>query len=239
MKTYILDIPIENITSKNAVKKLLDFLQSGSNNIVITPNPEIVMKAQKDKKLAHIIKQAELVVPDGIGLVLASYITKPKLPQRVAGIDLIQSFFSEAPPGTTVYLFGAKDGVAKTAKKNIESKYKNIQVVGYHSGYFDNAQEKFIVQQIKTLKPHVLLVGLGAPKQEKWMYKNKGLPVRVSIGIGGGIDVMAGVVKRAPKVFIALNLEWFYRLITDPKRILRMGALPRFVFKIISKKIRK
>ncbi|MCL1997006.1 MAG: WecB/TagA/CpsF family glycosyltransferase [Defluviitaleaceae bacterium] len=239
MKTYILDIPIENITLENAVKKLLAFLQGDKNNIVITPNPEIVMKAQKDKELADIIKQADLVVPDGIGLVLASYIMKPKLSQRVAGIDLMLSFFELAPAGTTVYILGAKDGVAKMAKEKIEAKYKNIAVIGFHSGYFDITQEKVIIQEIERLEPHVLLVGLGAPKQEKWMQKNKGFPVKISVGVGGAIDVMAGVVKRAPRAFVSLNLEWFYRLATDPKRIVRMGALPKFVFRVVTEKISK
>ena len=231
MKTYILNTPIENITLKNATKKLIGFLSKPKNHIVITPNPEIVIRAQKDKELLHIIKQADLVVPDGIGLVLASYITGPKLPQRVAGIDLIHSFFCTAPKNTTVYLLGAKEGVAQKAKKNIEKKYKNIKVVGYHNGYFND--DKPIVQEITAKKPNVLLVGLGAPRQEKWLYKNKNLPTKISIGIGGAIDVMAGTVKRAPKPFIALNLEWLYRLITDPKRILRMGALPLFVVKVV------
>lgn len=234
MKVEILNIPIEKITLNEATVKLHKFLETDKHNIIITPNPEIVMLAQKDKELFKIINKADLVVADGIGLVIASRLLKNKLPERVAGADLVQTFLSTAKNGTTIYLLGSKDGVAKKAAQNINKKHKNISVVGYHSGYFSQNSEKLILDEIIKLKPNVVLVGLGAPKQEKWIYKHhKLLPCGFSIGVGGVIDIYAGVVKRAPILFIALNLEWFYRLLTNPKRIKRLGSIPIFFLKIL------
>ncbi|MCL1935672.1 MAG: WecB/TagA/CpsF family glycosyltransferase [Defluviitaleaceae bacterium] len=233
MKSRILNTNIDMVTLEEATQKLNYFLENEKNHIVITPNPEIIIKANKDKELLKIINNADLVVPDGIGVVIASMFTKRKLKQRVAGIDLIINFFENLEKEITIYIFGGKDGVAEIAKKNLEKKYSKLKVVGYNNGYFDKEKEKNIIEEIKEKKPDVLLVGLGAPRQEKWINKNKDLPVKISIGVGGSIDVMSGKIKRAPDIFIKLNLEWFYRLLKEPKRIKRMGALPIFIFKVI------
>ena len=231
--TTILNVPFHVTTIAEATTILHSFLKTDKNHMVITPNPEIVVNANKDPQLLNIIKSASLVVPDGIGIVIASKFSEQKISERVAGYDLITNFFATAAQKTTVYILGAKPTVAEVAAQNIQKKYPNIQVVGQHSGYFDKNQEELIKGEIREKKPQVLLVALGSPKQEKWMYENKDLPVNISIGIGGAVDVMAGTVKRAPRIFIKLNLEWFYRLLTNPKRIIRMGALPLFVVKVL------
>jgi len=230
--TYILGVPIHIITLKEATEKLLSFVHGENNHIVVTPNPEMVVHATKDEEFLQIIKGADLIIPDGIGLVLASKFVGDKISQRVPGVDLVTSLFA-AKKHLRVYILGGAPGVGELAKKNIEDKYSHIKVVGTKNGYFKPQEEEIIVEEIKRLKPHVLLVGLGFPKQEKWISKHKDLPVNVSMGVGGTIDVFAGVVKRAPKIFIKFNLEWFYRLLTNPKRILRMAALPIFVVRVL------
>jgi len=235
MKTYVLGIPIDVVNFAEALARVKSFLEEDKKNrTIITPNPEVIMMAKKDSELFSIIEKADLVVPDGEGVVLAS----KDLKEKVAGCDLVIKLLETATEQTTLYLLGAKPDVVVLAAKNIEQKYKNVSVVGYHSGYFDLDQEKKITEEISLLKPHILLVGLGTPKQEKWIAKHKNLPVNVSIGVGGTIDVLAGAVKRAPKIFIKLKLEWFYRLIRQPRRITRMAkTLPVFVVKVIFTKI--
>ncbi|WP_425448321.1 WecB/TagA/CpsF family glycosyltransferase [Dethiothermospora halolimnae] len=233
MKTNILEVPFDNLTKEEALTKLLEFLDSNKNNLLVTPNPEIVMEANGDKELLKILSEADLVVPDGIGIILAGKIMKNKIKERVAGCDLIFSLFDKMKDtDKTVYLLGAEPGVAEIAKSNMEEKYKNLKIVGVHNGYFDEKEEELIIKEIQDLKPDILLVGLGCPKQEKWIYKNKDrLPVKISAGIGGGIDTMAGKVKRAPKIFQKIGLEWLHRLILEPRRIFRVKKIPLFLIR--------
>ena len=139
-----------------------------------------------------------------------------------------------APLGKTVYLFGSKPGVAELAKQNIESKYEGIEVVGISDGYFDTEKEKQIIADINDKKPDVLLVCLGAPKQEKWIYEHKDvLDVKVCLGVGGTLDVISGQSERAPEFYIKHNIEWLYRLKKQPSRIGRMMDLPKFGFTVL------
>ena len=239
MKTNILNMPIDTFTRQQSLEKLLSFLKEEKNHLLITPNPEIIMEANKDKELMEIIKNADLVVPDGIGVVLASKLNKNKIKERVAGYDLIQNLFDKIKDtNTTVYFFGAGKGVAELAKQKMEQKYKGLKIIGVSDGYFDDQKEKLIIENIQKLKPNILLIGLNFPKQEKWadQYKNI-LPVQLTCCIGGSFDGMSGTVKRAPVLFQKLGLEWFYRLMKQPKRIVRMVKLPVFVFEVLKEKI--
>ena len=238
-KTNILGVNINNVNKKQAIEILHGFLKKEKHHVVITPNPEIVIKATKDPEFLEIINNSDLIVPDGIGIVIASKFTKYPISERVPGIELVSDLLETAKnlsEPLRIYIFGSKPGVAELAKKNLEEKYKNIKIVGTHSGYFDKYSELNIIEHIKELKPDIILVGLGAPKQEKWIWQNKSLPAKISIGVGGAIDVFAGVVNRAPDIFIKLNLEWLYRVFKEPKRLLRLGSLPLFVIKVIKNK---
>lgn len=238
MKVNILNIPFDNISNKEALDKLLEFLNEEKNHLLVTPNPEIVMEAQNNKLLFNIIKEADLVIPDGIGVVLASRLLNDKIRERVAGCDLIFELFNYInDTKETVYLLGGKPGVAKKAKSLMEKKYKNINIVGFHHGYFNNTEELLIINEIKNLKPSILLVGLGCPRQEEWIYKNKDiLPVKISAGIGGSIDVMSGNTKRAPIIFRKLNLEWLHRIMLEPSRIARVKKIPLFFLMVLKSK---
>ncbi len=234
MQTNILDINFDVIKIDDAAQKILDCIENNQKCFVTTPNPEIVMLAQKDTLLKKILNESDLTIPDGIGIVLASKLNKIKISERVAGYDLVQKIFQLAK-NKTVYFLGSSDEVIKLAKKNMAEKFPNIKIVGAHNGFFENSDE--IVTQINLLALDILLVGMGAPKQEKWIYKYKNdLNAKIFIGVGGSFDVMSGKVKRAPVSFQKLGLEWFYRLLSQPKRFWRMRTLPQFLFKVLLKK---
>ncbi|WP_317853993.1 WecB/TagA/CpsF family glycosyltransferase [Chakrabartyella piscis] len=232
--TRILEVPFDALTMKEAVQKGLELMRSEKPCMVCTPNPEIVMEAQTDKELMNILRESDMVIPDGIGVVLASKYSDIQLKERVAGFDFTQNLFSEvAKSGETIYFFGGAPKVAEVAAKRMMERYKGLRIVGVQDGYFDAEKEKHILEDIKSKSPDILLVGLGAPKQEKWMYHHlEELGIGLAIGVGGSFDVMAGKVKRAPKLFQKLGLEWFYRLVTQPTRWRRMMQLPVFAWTV-------
>lgn len=233
--THILQVPIDAVTMEEAVNRVMGLMNDGKPHIVCTPNPEIVMEAQKDRGLMEILRAADLVVPDGVGVVWASKYSPITLTERVAGYDLVLNLFSKMKDTEyTAYFLGGAPGVAQVAAKKMMKKYPGLKVVGVHNGYFDSAEEKKIIADIKKLSPSILLVGLGAPKQEKWIYENMRIAeANICIGVGGCFDVMAGNVNRAPMAFRKLGLEWFYRLLKQPSRFWRMLRLPKFVLVVL------
>lgn len=227
----ILGVNVDSITFDDAVEKANGLVNSDGVSMIFTPNPEIIMCAKDDPELKDILNSADICTADGIGVVYASKILKHPVPERVAGFDLVCALLGRlAKSGEGVFLFGSKPGVAETAKANLAEKYPGINVVGTHDGYFKPEDEPGIVEKINASGAKLLLVCLGAPKQEKWIAKHKNdLNVGLCMGVGGTLDVLAGTAKRAPKIFIKLNLEWFYRLLKQPSRIGRFAALPKFV----------
>jgi N-acetylglucosaminyldiphosphoundecaprenol N-acetyl-beta-D-mannosaminyltransferase len=235
MKVDILGVKIDDLTMNKAVDKVIQYVKSDKKYKIYTPNPEFVMMANEDEEFKDILNKGDLVIPDGIGIVIASKIMKKSITQRVAGYDLTQEVFKRIK-GTnkTVYFFGASKGVAQQAADKMKEIHKDLNIIGVHDGYFDETEEKKIIESINSLKPDILLVGLGALKQEKWIEQNiNNLNVKVAIGVGGSFDGMAGIVKRAPKIYQKLGLEWFYRLMKQPSRIKRMIKLPMFLIKVI------
>ena len=233
-KISVLGVNFDNVNMAEAVDRCRTFLKGEVGNLIVTPNPEIVMRAKDNQEFKDIINGAALVIPDGIGVVKAAKKLGTPLKERVAGYDLICNLFEEFKDGSaSFYFWGSKPGVADTAMEKIKEKYPNLNVVGAHTGYFTPEEETQIVEELKTLKPDIILVGLGAPKQEITInkYINDGI-FKIGIGCGGSIDVIAGEVKRAPKLFIKLHLEWFYRLLKQPTRIKRMMVLPQFVIEV-------
>lgn len=235
-KVDILGVKFNKITMDETVEKVVTFLNSDGQYTIFTPNPEIVMAALEDEELKVALDCADLVIPDGIGIVIGSRILKDRLPERVAGCDLIENIFSKIKnQDKTVYFFGAGPGIPELASKKMIEKHTGLEVVGLHNGYFDLEEEKSIIEDINEKRPDILLVGLGAPKQEKWINKNKNkLNVRIIMGVGGSIDIMSGTVKRAPLIFQKLGLEWFHRLIIQPTRAKRMIQLPKFLIRVIN-----
>lgn len=236
----ILGVPFNNITHKEAVELVCSYLDGNEKKMIFTPNPEFVMEALNNTEFMKILNEGNLLVPDGIGIIIASKILGKPLKERVAGCDLVHDVFDKIKSrDKTVYLLGGGKNVAETAKLKMEQRYAGLKIVGVHDGYFNENEEKLIIEEINRLKPDLVLVGIGFPKQEKWIYKHKDiLQAKAFIGIGGSIDIMSGNVKRAPDIFIKLGLEWFYRLIKQPSRFFRMLRLPLFLLTVFKTKIK-
>ncbi len=234
----ILGVNITKITAADALERALELVKGDKTSVIYTPNPEIVMAAYEDEEFLKALNSADMCVPDGIGVVYGAKIIGNPLPERVAGFDLSCGLMERmADFGGSVFLFGSKPGVADMAADEIVRRYPGIKIAGCRNGYFKEEDEPEIIDEISKSGADLLLVCLGAPKQEKWIYKYKDrLGVKLCIGAGGSLDVLAGTVKRAPKIFIKLNLEWFYRLCKQPSRIGRFMALPKFIITVATKK---
>lgn len=231
----VLGVPFDDLSMEEAANQIIEAMENGEKKIVCTVNPEIIMKAREDLELMEILKSADMVTADGIGVIWAAKFLGTPLKERIAGYDLCQNIMARIKDtGHTIYFFGAAPGTAEEAAKKMAKEHKGLTVVGTRNGYFTEKDEREIVSAIRIASPDLLLVGLGAPKQEKWIYENfNNTNAKVSIGVGGSFDVMSGNINRAPMIFRRLNLEWFYRLISDPKRAFRMLALPKFVIEVI------
>jgi N-acetylglucosaminyldiphosphoundecaprenol N-acetyl-beta-D-mannosaminyltransferase len=203
--------------------------------MVVTPNSEIVQNASKDEELKALIGEADLIIPDGIGLVYASKIIGCPLSERVTGIDFLESIIVYLEKnGKSIYFFGSKPGVAEAAAEKIKEKYPALKVAGTHHGYFDKSEEGAIVDAINESNADFLCVALGAPKQERFIHDHRAeLNVGGAIGVGGSLDVWAGTLKRAPEFYRKHGLEWLYRFIQQPSRYKRMLALPVFMIRVI------
>ena len=201
---------------------------------VTTANAEMLMRATHDEEPRRILNASALVVPDGAGTVWAARHLGHAMPERVAGYDLAQELLRCAPAeGHSVYFFGSAPGVAEKAKAKAEQLYPGIEIVGVRNGFFSPADNAAIIAEIRAARPDLLLVALGVPKQEKWIAAHLAeLDVPVAIGVGGTLDVMAGVMKRAPHWMQKAKLEWLFRGLMQPKRAGRLLALPKFVLKV-------
>jgi len=225
MKTDILGVQFDNYTVEESVEKAVLAIKDKKGFVIYTPNPEIVNITKKDKSFTEILNSADIVTPDGIGIVYASRLLKGNITNRAPGFDISKGIIEKLnESGGSVYLFGGKPTVSQIAADNLKKEYENLVICGTSDGYFDDDSE--IIADISKASPDLLLVCLGAPKQEKWIFENKDkLNAGILIGAGGSIDVLAGQVKRAPKFYTDHGLEWFYRLINQPTRISRVIKL--------------
>ncbi|HHU90691.1 MAG TPA: WecB/TagA/CpsF family glycosyltransferase [Clostridiaceae bacterium] len=236
-KIDIHGVMIDNVTMEEALDKVLSMLEGQTPQKIFTPNSEIIMQATRDPELRDILNSAELIVPDGAGVILASRIMKNELKEKVSGIDLVRQIFANTKKRpASFFILGGKPGVAEKASVNIVYDYPKAKIKGYRNGYFDESEVPEIIKQINESRAEILLVGLGAPKQEKWIhrYANE-LNCKILMGIGGSIDVFAGTAKLAPEFMRRAGLEWLYRLIKEPKRAKRMLDLPRFILLTLKK----
>jgi len=239
VKTDILGVGVDIVTMKEARQRIKGFLAEDKPHQIFTPNPEMIMLAHKDPAFKKILNEAEMVIPDGIGVVLASKLNRHKIRERVPGCDLMEAMFGDIKDtDATVYFLGAAPGVAEAARKQMTKKYPGLKIVGVADGYFDTEKEKLILTELRQKKPDILLVGLSMGKQEKWIHAHKDeLPVKVLCGIGGSLNIFSGTVKRAPAFFRKLGLEWFYRLLCQPWRLKRQLILPVFAMRVLVYKI--
>lgn len=239
MKTDILGIKIDNVTNGEALERMVYFIKDRENkHMIFTPNSEICMIAVKDNYLMDILNSASLCVPDGQGVVLASRILKNPIKERVAGCDLMISLL-KSEISFSVYLLGGAPGIAEKAAQIIRLNYPNVSVKGFHHGYFKDDENEKIIEEINGSDSDFLMVSFGAPKQEKWIAKNlHRLNINAAAGIGGTIDIISGNASRGPYFYQKYGLEWLYRLIKQPKRLIRMLNIPKFLFLCIKKRFR-
>lgn len=238
MRINIMGVDFDSLTLSEAVDRAEALISERRAAYVVTPNPEIVMTCWENPDAMEAVLNADLVLPDGVGVVYGAKILGTPLKGKLPGIDFAAELMRHmASRGGRVYLLGAKPGVAEMAGLRMQEQFPGLIVCGTHDGYFQ--EDAPIIEEINALQPDLLLVCLGAPKQELWMRRNRPvMKVGLMAGLGGSLDVFAGTVKRAPALFQRLGLEWFYRLIKEPWRFKRMMKLPKFLFACIGKKLR-
>lgn len=241
-KKIILGVEISDLIFSEVIEKVRQFLRSKKQHYIVTPNPEFIMQARKDKEFRIILNEADIAVPDGIGIKYAGWILGQPIKQRITGVDLTWKICELAEKeGASIFLLGGSQGVAQKAGDKIKASFKNIKIVGADMGtenlQIANRESQIkIVEKVNAAKPDILFVAFGAgsgkaPKQEKFIkYNLEKMPsVKVAVGVGGTFNYISGQEKYAPKIIRRLGLEWLYRLFTQPWRWKRIyTAVIRF-----------
>ncbi|MCI9367238.1 MAG: WecB/TagA/CpsF family glycosyltransferase [Oscillospiraceae bacterium] len=238
MRVDVLGVAFDNMTLTEAADRAMALLDETGPHLAVTPNPEIVQRAAKDPEFARVLAGADLVIPDGIGVIYAAKILGRPLKERVPGIDFASALMDRmARTGRRLYLLGAAPGVAERAAEHLCAAHPGLVVCGAHDGYFQ--EDGPVAADIRDKGAEVVFVCLGFPKQEKWIAANGAATgAKLLIGLGGSLDVFAGEVERAPESFQRLGLEWLYRLIKQPARIGRMAKLPLFLVSAVGERLR-
>lgn len=229
-KIDVLGVAYDNVTMDEALTLGRKLLHGDRAAVVVTPNAEIAYDATKDAEFCAMLNRADLILPDGAGVVMAAKILKTPLKQKVAGIDFATNMLPVfAETGTKLFLLGSKPGVAEAAAEKMRTLAPGLDICGMADGYFK--EEAPVIEKINASGAQALFVCLGAPKQERFMFDHQQelTSVRLMAGLGGSLDGFAGTVRRAPQWMIRLQLEWLYRLLKEPKRFTRMLRLPKFI----------
>ena len=239
MRIDILGVGFDNVTMAEAVEQGMALLHSEGSHYVVTPNPEIVEACRENGAARAAVNGADLVLPDGIGIIKGAAMLGTPLKEKTPGIEFAAHMMERmAGEGMSLYLLGAKPGIAEQAAEKLSAQYPGLKIAGTHDGYFK--EDGPVVEDIRQSGADCVFVCLGAPKQEFWMAKNgPATGARLLCGLGGSLDVFAGTVERAPKFFCDHGLEWFYRLCKEPKRIGRMMKLPLFLVHVKQEKRKK
>ncbi len=238
MKINVLGVNYNNVTMEEAVTLGRQILQGRKTCYCVTPNAEMAYEALHDPKFRELLNGAELVLPDGAGVVLGAKILKTPLKQKVAGVEFAQNMLPVMEElGSRLFLLGSKPGVAELAADKMLEKCPKLNICGIADGYFKDEQQ--VIRTINEAQADAVYVCLGAPKQEYFMQNHcEALNAKLLCGLGGTLDSIAGTVKRAPRWMIRLQLEWLYRLIKEPRRFKRMLRLPKFIFAAVKERMK-
>ncbi len=230
-RVNILGANIDNVTMDGAIDRIAQAIETKTPMQVITLNAEILYRALSEPALMETIGGADLVTPDGTGVLWAAEQLNSPLRERVTGIDLLTEILHQAPQRNwSLYFYGAKPEILEKAVENIRQIHPGIRIAGSTHGYISPEAQKDLLEDIRSKAPDILFVAMGAPRQEYWIRENlPGLPPLVAVGVGGSLDVLSGTVKRAPRLIQALRLEWLYRTVIQPSRMGRTMALPKFM----------
>jgi N-acetylglucosaminyldiphosphoundecaprenol N-acetyl-beta-D-mannosaminyltransferase len=229
----LLDVRVHRVTMAQCLETISRFVREGGSHHVVTLDSSMCVMAREDADLRRIVNQADLVTPDSTGVLWACRKLKQPLPERVSGVEIAEALCasSSAPEGHSLYFLGAAPGIAERAAQKMREQYPGCRIVGTRDGFFGPDDECAMLREIREAAPDILLVAFGIPKQEKWIDAHRpDLKVPVMIGVGGTFDVLSGSVKRAPQWIQRMNLEWLYRVIKNPRKIGKVGTLPRFVW---------
>lgn len=238
MRNEILGVTFDDLTMEEALERAETLMKDGGTHYVVTPNPEFVQMAKKDEAFRTLLNEADLSIPDGIGVIYAAKILGRPLKGKVPGIEFAAGLCARmAKTGGRLFLLGAKPGVAEMAAERLRADYPGLTVCGTHDGYFQDSAP--VVEEIRCAQADAVFVCLGAPKQEKWMAEHgAACGAKLLVGLGGSLDVFAGQVKRAPERWQKLGLEWLYRLLKQPSRFGRMAKLPLFLVDAAAARLR-
>lgn len=239
IKTDVLGVPFDNSDIVSITDHALKLIAEHRSAYAVTPNTEMVLEAQKNKVLMRALRKADIVIPDGVGVVYASRILGRPLKDKVAGIDFATALMARLSEiGGSVFLLGAAPGIAEKAASKLSERLPGLKIAGTHNGYFPEEENDSVIEIINSSKPDFLMVCLGFPEQEIWMMDNVGkVKAGMMAGLGGTLDVISGEKERAPEVWIKYGFEWLYRLIREPSRIGRMIKLPLILIKAAIKRI--
>jgi len=246
MKVNICGVEIDSYTFDEVVEAIAQHaLSNGTPEYVVTPNAQHILTLQKDAHFREIYRKAFLVVPDGVSLLWAAKFLQTPLKGRVNGTDLFEKLCAiAAEKGLKIFLLGGRPGAAEKAKETLQARHPSIQIVGTHFppyGFESNPAELALINsKIKAAAPHILFVGLGAPKQEYWIYANyQELRVPISVGIGVSFELVADMVRRSPVWMQKIGLEWFFRLIVEPRRLWQRYIIgnPHFIWLVLRQRL--
>ena len=235
-KESILGVKADVFTLEEALQKAEKLLENNEPTLVASINPEIIMEALAHDELKNVLNQADMALPDGVGIVIISWLKGGSIRRRVTGIDLMERLLSlAARKNYRVFFLGSSPGVAEKAAFTAQKKYRGLQVAGTHHGYFSPLEDRKIADKIAASAADMVFIGMGANRQEKFMFRyGKMTGARLVMVVGGSLDVLSGLKKRAPSWLQRLGLEWFYRVLQEPRRAKRIGVLPRFFKKALS-----
>lgn len=238
----ILDIWVDPVNMAEALARVEAFVTDGDRlHTIFSSNPEKNFSFPKDPFLHESFRNADLLIPDGIGVVMAARILHGVRLSRLPGVELMHNICGLAAKlGYRVFVYGAREDVSCEACKKLQVLYPGLQIVGRANGYVKAKDMPQLIEQINRSQSEILFLALGSPTQEKWLaeYKDKLRTIRVCQGIGGTLDTITGRVKRAPKFWCNCNLEWFYRLVSEPSRIKRQKVLPVFAARVLTEKFK-
>ncbi|MFZ2054539.1 MAG: WecB/TagA/CpsF family glycosyltransferase [Candidatus Aminicenantales bacterium] len=238
-KYDVLGVPLSEVSLEKLVHDIRKRILHSRQTTIFSVNPEKVILSQHDPELSEALNSADILIPDGIGVILSLWLFQRQKRNRIPGIDLFESLLSIAAQDKyPVFLLGADPQVNKLAVKQMLGRYPGIIIAGSNHGYFKNEEAKCIIDKINSCNASILFVGMGSPRQEKWIHRYRHhIKATICMGVGGSFDVISGRVRRAPLCLRKMGLEWFTRLAKEPRRAERQVSLARFVFAIIKRRL--
>lgn len=234
-RARVLGVPVDLVTMESALAFIEERIRSREPSTIVTLDAAGVMLARESPQFGEIVRQAELVTPDSVGILWALRRKGQPLTSTVSGVNLMAEICAlSADKGYRIYLLGAAPGIAELAAERLRLRYPGCHIVGTRHGFFPEDSDEVVARDVAAAKPDVLLVAMGMPAQERFITRTRSIiAAPVAIGVGGSFDVFSGKTKRAPRLVQRLRLEWLWRVILNPKKISKVKALPRFVLAVL------